>query len=272
MINIADAFTASDGSPKKAFIPFITVGDPTLDTTEQLVVALSEAGADLIELGIPFSDPIAEGPVIQKANVRALKHKITTDDVFAMVERLRTNGVVTPLIFMTYANIVFGYGIEHFARRAHEIGMQGIILPDVPFEEREEFEKPFADEGLALIRMIAPTSNERIAMIAREATGFVYVVSSLGVTGVRSTITSDIATMVALIRKANPHVPCAVGFGVSTPEQAEAMARLADGVITGSAIVRIIAEQGTQAVQPVFEYVRAMKQAVVRAEKDAAQR
>ncbi|MGN0287734.1 MAG: tryptophan synthase subunit alpha [Atopobiaceae bacterium] len=259
MSNIRRAF--QDG---KAFIPFITAGDPSLDVTEELVCAMADAGADLIELGIPFSDPTAEGPVIQEANIRALKNHVTTDDVFAMVRRVRQCCDV-PLVFMTYANVVFSYGIERFAKTEADCGMDGLILPDVPFEEKEEFDVPFAAEGLDLVSLIAPTSHERIRTIARAAHGFVYVVSSLGVTGVRSNITTDVGAMVELVRQANPDVPAAVGFGISTPEQAERMARVSDGAIVGSAIVRMIAKDGKDAIGPVADYVRSMKQAVMRA-------
>lgn len=265
MTSIKDAFTAADGSRKKAFIPFVTAGDPTLAFTERLIPAMAEAGADLIEIGIPFSDPTAEGPVIQDANLRALKNKVTTDDVFAMVERVRAAGCTIPLVFMTYANVVYGYGIERFAAREREVGMQGIILPDVPYEEKEEFDVPFSAEGLDVVSLIAPTSHDRIRTIAAAAKGFVYVVSSLGVTGVRSEITSDIGGMVRLIRAANPDIPCAVGFGISTPDQARDMARLSDGAIVGSAIVRQIAELGEDALEPVCKYVRDMKAGVLRA-------
>ena len=257
--SVADAF--ADG---KAFIPFITAGDPTLELTERLVPAMAEAGADLIEIGIPFSDPTAEGPVIQEANLRALRNKVTTDDVFDMVERIRWSCDV-PLVFMTYANVVFGYGIERFARREREVGMAGIILPDVPFEEKQEFDEPFSAEGLDVVSLIAPTSHERIRTIARSAKGFVYCVSSLGVTGVRSEITTDIGAMVRLVKETNPRVPAAVGFGISTPEQARKMASLSDGAIVGSAIVRLIAQHGEGAVGPVVEYVRSMKDAVSQA-------
>lgn len=260
MSNIRRAFQNG-----RAFIPFITAGDPTLDVTEKLVLAMADAGADLIELGIPFSDPTAEGPVIQEANIRALKNGVTTDDVFNMVTRVRRTCDV-PLVFMTYANVVYSYGIERFAQRERECGMDGLILPDVPFEEKEEFSIPFAKEGLDLVSLIAPTSHERIKMIASAAQGFVYVVSSLGVTGVRSSITTDVGAMVRLVKEANPNLPAAVGFGISTPEQAESMARVADGAIVGSAIVRMIAEKGADAVEPVADYVRSMKQAVLRAE------
>ena len=259
MSNIARAFTAADGSRKKAFIPFVTAGDPSLDVTERLVLAMVEAGADLIELGIPFSDPTAEGPVIQEANIRALSGGVTTDDVFELVERLRRRTQV-PMVFMTYANVLFSYGLERFAARAAAVGLDGVILPDVPFEEKAEFAAPLAAQGLDLVSLIAPTSHERIRMIAREAAGFVYCVSSLGVTGVRSEITTDIGAMVALVREVTD-VPVAVGFGISTPEQAARMAGLSDGAIVGSAIERILAEQGADAVPTAAAYVRKMAEA-----------
>ena len=256
MSRIQEAF-----SHGKAFIPFITCGDPDLETTAAAVRAMAEAGADLIELGIPFSDPTAEGPVIQAANVRALAAGTTTDKIFDMVRELRQS-VAVPMVFMTYANAVFAYGTERFVSRAAEIGMDGLILPDVPFEEKADFAPACAAVGLDLISLIAPTSEGRVSMIAREATGFVYCVSSLGVTGVRASITTDIGAMTALVRAANPAIPCAVGFGISTPEQASAMARHADGVIVGSAIVKLMAQYGADAVPHVRAYVEAMKAAV----------
>ena len=177
----------------KAFIPFITCGDPDLETTEQLIYAMERAGTDLIELGIPFSDPTAEGPVIQEANIRSLSAGTTTDKVFDLVQKVRTRSAI-PLAFMTYANVIFSYGIEAFAQKAAKVGIDGIILPDVPLEEADEFDVPFAAVGIDRISMIAPTSHERIAAIAQKARGFVYCVSSLGVTGVRSNITTDIAS------------------------------------------------------------------------------
>ena len=244
----------------KAFIPFLTCGDPDLETTAALVRAMSENGADLIELGIPFSDPTAEGPVIQEANLRALTGGVTTDKIFAMVEELRRD-VTVPMVFMTYANVVFSYGTQRFLSACARIGMDGLILPDIPFEEKEEFDGACKAHGLDLVSLVAPTSQARIAHIAREASGFLYVVSSLGVTGVRKEITTDIGAMVREI-KAHTDIPCAVGFGISTPEQARTMAEKADGVIIGSAIVRIIAQHGRQAVEPVAEYVRSIKAAI----------
>ncbi|MBQ6490995.1 MAG: tryptophan synthase subunit alpha [Atopobiaceae bacterium] len=257
---IRDAFAQSPNG--KAFVAFITAGDPSLDVTEELVLAMAEEGVDLIELGIPFSDPTAEGPVIQEANLRALSGGVTTDDVFDMVERVRAHGCDVPLVFMTYANVVFSYGVERFAEREARTGMQGIILPDVPFEEKDEFAAPFAEQGLELVSLIAPTSAERISTIARDAAGFVYCVSSLGVTGVRSEITTDIGAMVELVRAANPDVPVAVGFGISTPEQAARMAALSDGAIVGSAIIKLVAQHGEACAEPVRAYVREMAAAV----------
>ena len=245
----------------KAFIPFVTCGDPSLEVTEQLVYAMEEAGADLIELGIPFSDPTAEGPVIQEANVRALSGGVTTDKIFAMVEKIRKNTKI-PMVFMTYANVVFSYGTQRFLSACSEAGIDGLILPDLPFEEKEEFLPDCRRYGVALISLIAPTSENRIAMIAREAEGFVYLVSSLGVTGTRSEITTDLAAIVRVIRE-NTNVPCAIGFGISTPEQAKRMAALSDGAIVGSAIVRLVETYGKDSPPHVGEYVKQMKNAML---------
>lgn len=255
MSRIKEAFAKG-----KAFIPFITCGDPDLETTERLVREMAAKGADLIELGIPFSDPTAEGPVIQGANIRALSAGTTTDKIFDLVQRLRQD-ITIPLVFMTYANVVFSYGAERFIGLCSKLGVDGIILPDLPYEEKEEFLPLCRQYGVDLISLIAPTSADRIAMIAKEADGFIYIVSSLGVTGVRSEITTDISKLVEVVR-ANTDVPCAVGFGISTPEQAAKMSQYADGVIVGSAIVRQIAQYGRDAVQPVGEYVAKMKEAI----------
>lgn len=244
----------------KAFIAFITVGDPDLETTERVVHAAVENGADLIELGIPFSDPTAEGPVIMEADEVALKAGTTTDKVFELTKKLRET-ITVPMVYMTYANVVFSYGCEKFAQKAADAGIDGLILPDVPYEEKEEFTEVFDRYGLDLISMIAPTSEDRIAMIAKEAKGFIYMVSSLGVTGTRSEITTDISAMTDLVKK-NSEVPCAVGFGISTPEQAAGMAELSDGAIVGSAIIKIIAKYGKEAAGPVGEYVKEMAGAV----------
>ena len=256
MSNIRKAFENG-----KAFIPFITCGDPDLETTAEIVRAAAENGADLIELGIPFSDPTAEGPVIQGANIRALAGGVTTDKIFDLVRELRKD-VKIPMVFMTYANVVFSYGAEKFISTCAEIGIDGIILPDLPFEEKEEFQPLCTKYGVALISLIAPTSNERIAMIAKEAEGFLYIVSSLGVTGTRSEITTDLGAIIKVVRE-NTDIPCAIGFGISTPEQAKKMAAVSDGAIVGSAVIKLIEKYGKDAAEPVGEYIKEMKNAVV---------
>ena len=244
----------------KAFIPFITCGDPDLATTAAVVRAAAANGADLIELGIPFSDPTAEGPTIQAANLRALSGGVRTDQIFDLVRELRTD-VTVPMVFMTYANVVFSYGAEKFIRTCREIGIDGLILPDLPFEEKEEFLPICRECGVDLISLIAPTSEKRISMIASEAEGFLYIVSSLGVTGTRSEITTDLASIVKVVRESTD-LPCAIGFGISTPEQAARMAALSDGAIVGSAIIRILEKYGREAAPHVGAYVRSMKDAV----------
>lgn len=244
----------------KAFIPFITCGDPDLATTEAAVREAARAGADLIELGIPFSDPTAEGPVIQGANLRALTGGLKTDQIFDLVRTLRKD-LSIPMVFMTYANVVFSYGAEKFISICREIGIDGLILPDLPFEEKEEFLPLCRQYGVDLISLIAPTSEDRIGMIAREAEGFLYIVSSLGVTGTRSEITTDLASIVSVVRQ-NTKIPCAIGFGISTPEQARKMADIADGAIVGSAIIKLLEKYGKAAPPYIGEYVRSMKDAL----------
>lgn len=255
MSNIKKAFENG-----KAFIAFVTCGDPDLETTAKVVRAAVENGTDLIELGIPFSDPAAEGPVIQGANLRALRGGITTDKIFAFVKELRRD-VKVPMVFMTYANVVFSYGAEKFISTCRDIGIDGLILPDLPYEEKEEFLPTCRQYDVDLISLIAPTSENRISMIAREAEGFIYIVSSLGVTGTRSEIKTDLASIVKVVRE-NTKVPCAIGFGISTPEQAKRMADISDGAIVGSAIVKLIEKYGTDAPEHVAEYVKSMKDAI----------
>lgn len=255
MTEIADAFARG-----KAFIPFITCGDPDVETTKKVVRAAVDNGADLIELGIPFSDPTAEGPVIQGADERALASGTTTDTIFEMVKDLRKD-IRVPMIFMTYANVVFSYGSDRFCKNASDCGINGILLCDVPFEEKGDFLPSCDKYGLDLISMIAPTSGDRIAMIAKEAKGFIYIVSSLGVTGVRKEITTDVGSIVKVIRE-NTKIPCAVGFGISQPEQARRMAAASDGAIVGSAIIKIIEKYGKDSPEHVGRYVREMKDAI----------
>lgn len=255
MSNIGKAFENG-----KAFVAFITCGDPDLETTAAVVRAAAANGADLIELGIPFSDPTAEGPVIQGANLRALKGGVTTDKIFDLVRELRTD-VTIPMVFMTYANVVFSYGAERFISTCRDIGIDGLILPDLPFEEKDEFLPICREYGVDLVSLIAPTSENRIAMIAKEAEGFLYIVSSLGVTGTRSEIKTDLESMVKLVR-ANTKTPCAIGFGISTPEQAKKMASISDGAIVGSAIIKILEKYGKDSAEYVGEYVKSMKDAI----------
>ncbi len=256
MKRIAKAFAEK----KKLFIGFVTAGDPDLETTKQLVLAMERAGAGIVELGIPFSDPVAEGEVIQRADVRALKSGTITDKIFNIVRELRQETEV-PLVFLTYANPIFTYGCERFFAKCQEVGVDGVIVPDVPFEERDEL-LPFSKlHGVELISLIAPTSRDRIKMIAQKSEGYVYLVSSMGVTGVRRNITTDISTIVEEIRKATK-IPVAVGFGIATPEQARSMAKISDGAIVGSAIVKIVERYGKKAPQYVYDYVKEMVEAV----------
>lgn len=252
---ISDAF-----SKGKAFIGFITAGDPDLDTTKEIILQMEQAGCDLVEIGIPFSDPIAEGPVIQNANIRALKNKVTTDDVFAAVNDIRDT-VHIPMVFMTYLNVLFKYGYDRFLQNAANAGICGVIIPDLPYEEKDELQSVAKNYGVQVVSLIAPTSEERIKTIAADAEGFVYTVSSLGVTGVRSEIKTDLESITAAI-KAATHVPVAIGFGINTPEQAKHYSSIADGVIVGSAIVKIIEKYGKDSPKKVFDYVKSMKDAM----------
>jgi tryptophan synthase alpha chain len=255
MSKISNAFAEG-----KAFIGFLTAGDPSLDKTEEFILSMVSAGADLIEIGIPFSDPIAEGEVIQRANIRALSVGTTLNKIFNMVKAVRIKTQV-PIVFLTYLNPVFTYGYDHFFRKCNENGIDGVIIPDIPFEEKGEL-LPFSDKyGVDVISLIAPCSKERIAKIASSAKGFVYCVSSMGVTGVRNKIKTDLPSLLSAI-KANTNTPIAVGFGISTSQQASEISSYADGIIVGSAIVKIIEEHGANAAKPLYEYVLAMKHAV----------
>jgi len=255
MSRIKDVF-----KKEKALIAFITGGDPNIETTARLIHAMSAAGADIIEIGIPFSDPIAEGPVIQDAGTRALRAGCTTDKLFNMAAEL-SKDIKAPLLFMTYANPIFAYGKERFMKRCNQCGIDGIIIPDTPYEERGEFTDACRQYGIDLIPMVAPTSAERAAEIGKIAEGFLYCVSSLGVTGIREKLTGEIADIINIVRRVSD-IPCAIGFGISTPEQARQMTRYADGVIIGSAIVKIIAEYGENSIGPVSAYISQIKKAI----------
>lgn len=260
MSNIQNAFAGG-----KAFIGFLTAGDPTLEKSREYILTMEKAGADLVEIGIPFSDPIAEGPVIQEADLRALAGHTTVEDVFRLVEAVRQTSQI-PLVFLTYLNPVYHYGAEAFFARCEKAGLDGIIIPDMPLEERDECAGAAKRHGVDIISMIAPTSHDRIADIARVGEGFLYVVSSLGVTGTRDTINTDLKGIIDTVRSVTD-VPAAVGFGINTPEQAEKIAAVADGVIVGSAIVKLIAKYGTEAAGPIYDYVKAMKEAALRGGK-----
>lgn len=254
-IEIRNAFERGN-----TFIGFLTGGDPSIEKSEEFIMQMVEAGCDLIEIGIPFSDPIAEGTVIQEANIRALSAGATTDKMFELAANVRKRTDV-PLVFLTYLNPVFCYGYERFCAKCEDAGVNGIIIPDMPYEEKGEL-LPYAKaHQVELISLIAPTSEQRIKMIASEATGFIYVVSSMGVTGMRSEIKTDLNTMIDTIKSVSD-VPVAVGFGVNTPKQVAEIAQISDGVIVGSAIVKIIEEYGENAGAYVYEYVKSMKDAI----------
>jgi tryptophan synthase alpha chain len=244
----------------KAFIAFLTGGDPSLAMSKELIIAMEKAGADLIEIGIPFSDPIAEGPVISEANIRALQAGATVEKIFALVQDVRRT-VSIPLVFLTYLNPVFRYGYDAFFARCGECGIDGIIIPDLPYEESAEVKVHAAKHGVDLISLIAPTSEDRVREIAQNASGFIYLVSSMGVTGIRSEIKTDLSAIAGAVRQVT-QTPVAVGFGIHAPEQAREISKIADGVIVGSAIVKIIAQHGKMATKPVAEYVKTMKAAV----------
>jgi len=266
MSRIQNAFknNACGGTSGKAFIGFVTGGDPNIEKTKEFVLEMARAGADLVEIGIPYSDPIAEGPVIQEANNRALKSGTNVEKLFALVNDLR-NVTDIPLVFLTYINPVFRYGYEKFFKRCRDTGLDGIIIPDLPFEEQPPVREAADKHGISLIPLIAPTSRARIKEIAKtaadSASGFIYLVSSMGVTGIRGQITTDLASITAEIKSA-ASIPVAIGFGIHTPAQAAQMAQIADGVIVGSAIVKIIAQYGTQAAPYINSYVKEMKDAI----------
>ena len=255
MNKISDAFNNG-----KAFIGFVTAGDPDLNTSKEILLSMSKGGCDLIEVGIPFSDPIAEGPVIQDANIRALKNNVTTDDVFALTKSV-SQEVDTPMVFMTYLNVLFKYGYDKFLQKAKNSGICGVIIPDLPYEEKDELQSVAKKYGIEVVSLVAPTSEDRIKMIAADAEGFIYTVSSMGVTGVRSEIKTDLELITKAIKEVTD-VPVAIGFGINTPEQAKKYSHIADGVIVGSAIVKLVAEHKTDAPKYIYEYVKSMKDAI----------
>jgi tryptophan synthase alpha chain len=256
MSRIVNAFKKD----KKAFIAFIMGGDPDIETTEKLILAMAETGVDLFEIGIPFSDPAADGPIIQAASVRALEKGCTADDLLSMVKRLREK-IDIPIVFLTYANSIFAYGKERFMERCRDSGIDGVVVPDIPYEEKDELADVCAKYSIAQIPIVAPTSKERTETIAKDAEGFIYCVSTLGVTGIRDEIRTNMSEIIARVRKVSD-IPCAIGFGISTPEQARDMSSVSDGAIIGTSIVKIVGEYGRDCIEPVRQYVARIRDAI----------
>ena len=259
---IDERFNKLKSEAKKGFIPFITAGDPDLNATVELVNAMANAGADIIELGVPYSEPVADGPVIQAATQRALEKGVTLRKIINTVKQIRENGTSVPIVLMSYYNPILQYGLEKFAQDAKDAGVDGIIVPDLPIEES----KPLFDElklkDIHLIPLVAPTTTDaRLRKIAARAGGFIYCVSVTGVTGEREKIDEELSELTARIRSASK-LPVAVGFGVSKPEQAFHIAKHCDAVIVGSAVVKIIEQNPETAVEKVAEAVKAFKTAI----------
>lgn len=253
MSSITKAFTSS-----KALIPFITCGDPTIDSTLNIVKAAVDNGADLMYLGIPFSDPTAEGQSIQEAHLRALKNQVTTDDVFDLAGKMRQE-ISVPLVLSTYANIVFSYGIEAFFKRCAKVGAQGVLIADVPYEEKDEFEELALEQGVELISVVAPTSGQRMSKIASSAHGFVYMMGTQDCDHNNDQYLADLKDMVQLLRL-HTSLPCVVS--VDTAHQASQVAQLCDGVVIGADILNIIAEHGQDAAPYVGRLVKEIKDAI----------
>ena len=256
MNRIDEQFMKLKEEGKKAFIPFITAGDPHLGATKEFIHTLDECGSHIIELGIPFSDPIADGETIQNANVRALKNPIDLDKIFSLVEEVRPM-TKAALVFLIYSNMIYHYNPVNFFRRCQEVGVDGVIVPDMPMEEIEEFESIAKEYNIHMIRLIAPTSTDRVALIADGAKGFLYCVSSLGVTGTRTELTTDFDEMFSEIQKV-AIIPTAIGFGITTPKQVSQIKNYTDGVIVGSALVKLIEEKGETATKDIKEFVEQM--------------
>lgn len=243
---------------KKALITFVTAGDPDIRTTKNCVLEMFDNGASIVELGVPFSDPIAEGPTIQKSSLRSLTGGTNLDKIFSLVEELRKE-TDKPILLMMYVNTIFKYGTEKFFSLCKEKQIDGVIIPDLPFEERDEI-KIFAEKyGIYNIFLVAPTSHERVKMIADESNGFLYVVSSLGVTGTRNEISTDFNSLLAPIKDGR-HCPCCIGFGISNGEQARKMVSYCDGAIIGSAVVRIMEKYGTESPAYVGDFVKSVRE------------
>ena len=261
MNRIDKALSELKDKGEKALITFVTAGDPDLDTTEKLILKMFESGSDIIEIGVPFSDPVAEGKVIQEASLRSLSQGTDLTGIFGMVESLRKK-TDKPLILMMYINTIFRFGTERFFTLCREKGIDGVIVPDLPYEERDEVQPYAKDNDIRAISLVAPTSHQRIADIAAEAEGFLYCVSSTGVTGTRSKFTTNFDEFFGEIKK-SCKVPAMVGFGISGPEQAKKMSSYCDGIIVGSAVVKIVAEYGKNSADKVGEFVKSLKEAIL---------
>lgn len=260
MNRIDQCFETLKKQNKKALITFITSGDPDIETTEKTALEMFEQGADIIELGVPFSDPVAEGVTIQKASLRALNGGVNLDKIFACVQNIRKH-TDKPLLLMMYINTIFVYGTERFFSSCREYGVDGVIVPDMPYEERGEILDTAEKYGIININLVAPTSHDRIKEIASNSKGFLYCVSSTGVTGVRSSFSTNFDEFFGTIKK-YAACPCAVGFGISNPEAAKKMSSYCDGVIVGSAIVKILEEKGSSGVEDVGKFVKSLKEAI----------
>ncbi len=259
MSRIDSVFKALKTQGRKALIPFIVAGDPDLALTYRLVLSMAESGGDIIELGIPYSDPLADGPVNQRAAVRALKNKIKIKDIMALVKKIREKTQV-PLVYLVYFNCMMQYGIKRFLSDCAESGVDGLVIPDLPYEERQNYKEFFAASSVDIIALAAPTSKDRIDEIVKDASGFIYCVTSTGVTGTRQSFGTDFAPFMEAVAAASP-VPRALGFGISSPEQAAALKPYAEGIIIGSAIVQRIEESrdGTEAINRVSDFLREVK-------------
>lgn len=240
MNRIDKKFNELKSQNKKALITYVTAGDPSIDKTEEIIYAKEKGGASVIEIGIPFSDPLADGPVIQNAAQNALENGVKVNQIFKCIENVRENTEI-PLVFLVYFNTILAYGVEEFVKECNDVGIDGLIIPDLPYEEQEEIMKYIKGSNVALIPLIAPTSKDRIKDIVKDKNGFVYCISSLGVTGIKDGFYKEVDEFLSSVREYT-NLPIAVGFGISTKEDVKRFSRLVDGVIVGSAIVKKVSD------------------------------
>lgn len=254
MNNIKKAFE------NKALIGFLMAGDPDLNTTKEVIISMAKAGCDMVELGVPFSDPIAESSVVQSANLRALKSETYLKGIFDMIQEVRNTTQIS-IILHTYINPVFNYGYEEFFMKCSEVNVCGIVVPDLPYEEKSEI-KEYADKyGVDIISFVVPENIDRVKMIAKEATGFIYFVPSIGSTSSMEGHFKEITSIIDILKE-NTNIPIALGFGINTTQQAEFFSEIADGIIVGNAIVKIVEKYGKDSPSQVFDYVKTMKSAM----------